>query len=291
MLPAMLAAFVAVEERRVPTDTWPLWVSLGVYAVLRLQSGAFGPADAPSYYQFSFSPLVLLRNIAEYADRAGTAAAAVALVLFAALGRRPPPLDGAERRALRFGAIWLAGMYALTVFLPVRSSLYAVLPSCGAALAVAVCASMLRRERPERFRLAATGLVVLPVLLVPVYQSRNLRWVGPAETSARVMRTLQVATGSRPQGGFILLVDDPRERVNLDGAFGTLFPDALAIFVGERWTGEIASTADAAARADLVFRFQDGGIVPFGGSTSRNDEPAAAVTDASSSSAAGTRQN
>jgi hypothetical protein len=182
------------------------------------------------------------------------------------------------------------GLYALTVFLPVRSSLYAVLPSCGAALAVAVCASVLLRERPDRFRLAATGLVLLPVLLIHVYQSRNVRWVGPAETSARVMRTLEVATGSRPAGGRILLVDDPGERVNLDGAFGTLFPDALAIFVGSHWTGEISNTADAAARADLVFRYQDGGIVPLGGSISRNDDAGAAATEASPS-AAGTRQN
>jgi hypothetical protein len=181
-------------------------------------------------------------------------------------------------------------MYALTVFLPVRSSLYAVLPSCGSALGVGVCASVLLRERADRFRAAATALVLLAVLLVPVYRSRNVQWVGPADTSARVMRTLQIATGARPQGGHILLVDDPRERVNLDGAFGTLFPDALAIFLGEQWTGEISRTADAAPRADLVFRYQAGGIVPLGGSASRNDEAAAAVTDASPSSA-GTRQN
>jgi hypothetical protein len=290
MLPVILAAFVAIEERRAPSGTWPLWLSLGVYAVLRLQSGAFGPGDAPSYYQFSLSPLLLLRNVAEYADRAATGAVAVAIVLLAALARRPSPLTGAELRALRFGALWVVGMYALTALLPVRSSLYAVLPSCGVALAVAVCASVVARDRPDRFRLAATGLVVLVVLLIPVYRSRNVRWVATADTSARVMRTLQIAAGSRPQGGRILLVDDPRERFNLDGAFGTLFPDALAIFVGSQWTGEISRTADAAARADLVFRYQDGGIVPWGGSTSRNDEPGAAVTDASSS-AAGTRQN
>jgi hypothetical protein len=104
------------------------------------------------------------------------------------------------------------------------------------------------------------------------------------------MRTLQTATGTKPSGGRILLVDDPRERFNLDGAFGPLFPDALALFVGSHWTGEISHTADAAARADLVFRYQDGGIVPFGGSTSRNDDSGPAVTEASLS-AAGTRQN
>jgi hypothetical protein len=264
MLPAILAAFVALEHRRVPIETWPLWAALAIYAVLRIQSGAFGPGDAPSYYQFSFSPLGVLRNIAEYADRAGTAAAAAALVLMAALGRRPALTDE-EWRALRFAGVWAAGMYALTVFLPVRSSLYAVLPSCGAAVAAAVVASAVLRERPERFRLASTVLLAAVVLLVPVYRARNVRWVEPAETSAHVMRSLQIATASRPQGGRVVLIDDPQERFNLDGAFGALFPDALAVFLGNRWTGEITRSADAAAGADLAYRYQAGGLVPHVG--------------------------
>jgi hypothetical protein len=260
MLPAILAAFVALQSRRAPIETWPLWASLGIYAVLRTQSGAFGPADAPSYYQFSLSPLVLLRNIAEYADRGGTGAAAAAIVLIAALGRNPV-LTPEERAALRFAGLWIVGMYALTVFLPVRSSLYAVLPSCGAALAVAVVASAVRRDRPERFRLAATALMAVVVLLVPVYRARNVRWVEPAETSAHVMQTLQMATASKPEGGRVVLIDDPGERFNLDGAFGTLFPDALAVFVGNHWTGEISRSPDAAAGADLAYRYQAGGLV------------------------------
>jgi hypothetical protein len=56
--------------------------------------------------------------------------------LWSACGRRSLTLTGEERRALRFAALWFVGFHALTVFLPVRSSLYAVLPSLGSALIV-----------------------------------------------------------------------------------------------------------------------------------------------------------
>lgn len=271
MLPAILAGFIATEGsragwrmtlRRAVRETWPLWASLVVYAILRMNSGAFGPSNAPSYYRFSLSLPLVLRNLREYADRAGTAAFAVALVLAAALGRRPPPLTDNEHRSLRFAGLWIVGTYALTVFLPVRSNLYAVLPSCGSAVAVAVCGSVLLRTSPDRFRTVAAALLVLTLLLIPIYRGRDARWVGPADASARVMRTLQMATAAKPAGGRIVLIDDPQERVNLDAAFGTLFADAVVLFLGQQWTGEIRAAADAAATADLAYRYQGGVIVP-----------------------------
>src|SRR5687767_13960721 len=71
---ALFSALAFLTERRARSlvRTLPLWAALGIYVALRLQSGAFWPASAPSYYQFSFSPALLGRNFLEYADRAGT---------------------------------------------------------------------------------------------------------------------------------------------------------------------------------------------------------------------------
>jgi hypothetical protein len=184
-------------------------------------------------------------------------------VVFGARLARKPDLTGAEWRALRFAGLWLVGMYALTVFLPVRSSLYAVIPSLGTALAVAVIASALLRTNPARFRFIGAFLVLLAVVLIPVYRARNVRWVQTAETSARALRTLRVAAADRSTGGQIVLVDDPQDRFNLDAAFGGLFPDAVALTLGSRWTGEIVSAGTAPAAADLLFQLRDGMLVPM----------------------------
>jgi hypothetical protein len=97
---------------------------LGVYLALRFQTGAMTPWTAPPYYRFTARPSVIARNIWEYADRAMTlpaAVAAVALVLLRPSGKR----ELFSKRVVVCGAAWLVGGYGLTVFLPVRSSLYA----------------------------------------------------------------------------------------------------------------------------------------------------------------------
>src|SRR5258706_1550153 len=50
----------------------PLWTALGLYGLLRVRSGAFGPLDAPAYYRFTLAPGAVLKNIAQYIDRSGT---------------------------------------------------------------------------------------------------------------------------------------------------------------------------------------------------------------------------
>ena len=272
LLPALLTGFLWSDDsstgwrskvRRALLQAWPLWVSLAVYAALRFQSGAMGPFDAPSYYRFSLSPSLVLRNLLEYADRAGTVPLAVAIVLAVAMGRKPFALADPERRALRFAVFWLIGTHAVTVFLPARSSLYAVLPSCGSALAVGAFGSMVHRVRPDRFRHAVTVLLALLIVLIPIYRLRNDRWVELADTSTRVMQVLQFGVVTRPAGGRIVLVDDSSERFNLAATFGGLFPDAVGLFLGDRWMGEITNVLPAVTESILVYRFQAGTIVYY----------------------------
>lgn len=257
---------ILVERRAGATRTLvALWIALLVYLALRLQSGAFWPGDAPSFYQFSLAPSIVGRNVLEYADRAGTVFVVVAALLVLFTRIRWPDLSAAERRVLGFAGLWIVGMYGLTMFLPVRSSLYALLPSLGSALALGALASAGQRRDVLRFRRAAIGCLVAAVVLVPVYRARNERWVQLAELSERVLRTVAADAG-RQASGHIVLVDAPDERFNLSAAFGNLFPEALALRVGSGWTGEILTSPDDASRpASLTYRLSAGTIEHYAG--------------------------
>jgi hypothetical protein len=278
MLPALLTAFIAwtdrearstrstrsgragasISPRRVIARTWPLWAALAVYLVLRAQSTAFGPLEAPQYYRLSTSPPLIARNVAEYADRAGTLAAAVTIVLLLFARKAPTPFSDEERTALLCAALWIPAMYAVTVLVPVRSTLYAVLPSIGSALAAAAVGSAIRRQRPDAFKKAATALVVLALILIPVYRQRNGRWVTLADLSTRVMARLE-SDSRGSSGGRVVLIDDVNDGVNLAAAIGSGLPDALALSMGPDWTGEIVDVAPAYADdATLVYALSRG---------------------------------
>lgn len=273
LLPVLFVAFVAFDQpriawsarvRRAISLNWPLLAALAVYLMLRLQSGAFDPTDAPSYYRFSLSPALVLRNIAEYTDRAGTVPLVAILIMLFATGWTLPPLSEDERRAIRFGAAWIAATYALTVFLPIRSSLYALMPSVGSVLVAGAVGSRAARVSPRRFARAAVALLMIALLLVPVYRSRNRRWVELADLSSRALQTMQISITPFPSGSHIVLIDNPGERVNLDGAFGSLLPDALALFAAGSWTGEIVTPGvGLPSNATVVLRLKEGRLVPL----------------------------
>ena len=78
------------------------------------------------------------------------------------------------------GAVWALAGFAVTMFLPVRSSLYACFPSVGVALAGAAIASALwRAGSAEQRRVAAAVALILPVLLIPDLSAEK-RQVGRA---------------------------------------------------------------------------------------------------------------
>jgi hypothetical protein len=257
---------VVSRVRQAITRSWPLYAALVVYAALRLQTDAFGPVNAPSYYRFTLAPGVLLRNLFQYFDREVTWPAVVTGVIVA-VTRSVPRLNDAEWRATRFGALWLVFGGSLTILLPVRSSLYALLPSIGACLAASAVASAAARTHPERARKALTALVILPIVLLPVYRARNVRWVALADLSSHVMAETRRTADAAPTGGQIILLDDPDARANLDGAFGALFPDAVALIVNRGFRGEIRQEPTAmptdgqTASAVLLFRLRAGRLV------------------------------
>ncbi len=263
MLPLILGAWylLSTRERRTRRAALmrllPVWIALAVYLLARSHSGAFGVSTAPDYYRLTFDPRLLLRNIVEYLDRGAMLAALASIVTWVAAPRLP--FDDDERRAMRCGVVWFAGMYALTVFVPVRSSLYAVAPSLGSALAAGACAARAVRLAPRRFARAAVASIAMLALMIPVYRSRNHGLIEPADLAAQSLATIQSSTRNGPDALEIVLVDDRSAPVTLDSAFGALFPDAVHVFVGPAMNGRIVAkqTSEPGGPA-IVFELRDG---------------------------------
>jgi hypothetical protein len=181
------------------------------------------------------APALVAANVLQYADRSSTLAAASLLALFALVGRRPA-IDEATRRLVVQGALWVALAFGVTVWLPVRSSLYAVWPSVGAALAAsALAAALWPLARPRRQRAIVAGALMLPFLLWPVYRSRNVRWVELADLTRDTLRAVGAEAARIPVGALVVLRDDRSTRANFNNAFGTLYPEAAALAFGSRF--------------------------------------------------------
>jgi hypothetical protein len=241
-LPVVLTAWLYVlghDDTSSRARTMAMWLLgsalvVAVYLALRSQSGAMTPATAPGYYQFTFEPAAVLRNVLEYADRAVTTSAiAVALGLLL-LWPRGFRLDPVPRRTVLCAALWLAGGYGITVFLPVRSSLYAVVPSIGACLAAAVVLSAAWQpaDAPHRFRTLCAA-ILLPVCLMPAYLARTAS-VPLADFSTQVLRDIRDQTHEIPDEATVVVMDDRRTKINVATAFGTLLNDAVLLTTGRR---------------------------------------------------------
>jgi hypothetical protein len=220
VLPVLFSCWTVIEGRHLFRRTAPAWIALAIYAALRLQSGAFGLTNAPSYYALSMHPALLVRNVLEYADRACTLAVAALGAIWVCVRARPS-LEMSERIAVLRAVSWLVAGFALTVFLPVRSSLYAVFPSIGTALAAGSLASGWGRQLTNRAAgaLIAAGLI-LPLICFPIYRSRNQSWVANARLSRAVLGQLIDMSSNSGTRAFIL-IDEQSSRTNLHNAFGS----------------------------------------------------------------------
>ena len=123
-----------------------------------------------------------------------------------------------RNRALK-GVVWVLCSFAPTILLPVRSSLYAVLPSIGLMLIVGDLAErMAVRARPAAIQRATAVVLLVFLALVPVYRARNLRYVQEAELSAAIVEELSSIAAAQPDGGLVV-IKDARDRAS-DGRAG-----------------------------------------------------------------------
>lgn len=249
--------------------TWSTLVALIVYLAARTAAGAYTAGSAPPYYQFTFRPEAVAENILQYADRSMTVFA-IAAVMWALATGVVPSVRNVDRDLLVKSLAWFAGGFAITIWLPVRSSLYAVFPSVGIALLTgAVLGAMTERASPVRQSRAAIGALALPFLLLPIYWSRNDRWVELAELTTKTARVIESQGSTIQAGSVIELHDDRSTRANFASAFAGLVDEASSVLFDGRfrlWIAPAAAETQGTAAVPpgpvgAVFELRGGDIV------------------------------
>jgi hypothetical protein len=113
----------------------PFVLPLIVYFLLRLRSNAFTPFTAPSYYQYTFAPGILMKNIGEYIVRSALLDIYILLIIISLAlvfrVKKNPAAPGVNREIMLSGILWFLCFLFLTLPLPARSDLYAYLPQIG----------------------------------------------------------------------------------------------------------------------------------------------------------------
>ena len=131
VLMAWLWALRHEDRRALILDAVAVCVPLIVYGLLRAQSPALTPTTAPWFYRPTTDLRLLAMNAIEYLDRGATFFVLVGLAAWAAYRPERPAIP---RPIVLAGVVWFAAGHALTLWIPVRSSLYSVFPSVGSAL-------------------------------------------------------------------------------------------------------------------------------------------------------------
>jgi hypothetical protein len=269
MLPVILALWLWIG--RVPGATiarrvWPSFAALAAYLAMRARTDAFTPATAPSFYRLSASPDVLIPNALSYLDRSLTFTAAVLLLGLVLFVRARPHVLDVEWRTAGRGAAWLVLGFAVTIMVPVRSSLYVVFPTVGAALIGIALGSAIWRTVPlNRRRAAVVCLAVLPIVVLPIHRLRHQSTKDQAVLSTRLLEQVRVMTEKNPLTERLVVVDDPQARPTIASAFGAELPRAVELVTGRRLQVELLSALASSSSPEstlqpgtLVLRFRNG---------------------------------
>ncbi|MGE4056412.1 MAG: hypothetical protein AB7F99_16610, partial [Vicinamibacterales bacterium] len=263
-VPVLVLAIGWLVQARRPSslgvDLALMALTVGAYAWVRLGTNAIDPANAPSFYRLTSDPSLILRNLVAYLDRSATGAAVIAFV--AALAYRARPVfTTRDRRLLVVALVWFLAGLAITVRVPVRSSLYALFPSVGAALAFAVTIEALRRpqENRSRDRLLAAALG-LPLVLTPVYYARSDRWVDPARVSASAVVQLQADAAALPESGVVVFEDSAEQYANFRDVFGPLSAESVRLVTGKSLDAVVLPPGDMREVPGQVARYRVDGF-------------------------------
>jgi hypothetical protein len=267
MLPVTLALWLWIDRlaaAAIARSVWPSFAAIAVYLAMRARTDAFTPATAPSFYRLSASPDVLVPNTLSYLDRSLTFTAAILLLGVILFVRARPHLLDIERRSAYKGAVWLALGFAVTIMIPVRSSLYVVFPTVGAALfGIAIGSALWRTIPAARQRAAVVCLAVLPILVLPIHWSRHQSTKRQAMLSAQLLEQVREMNPSIDR---LVVVDDPQARPTIASAFGSELPRAVELVTGRRLQVELLSAPASGSApvshppATLVLRLRNGVI-------------------------------
>ena len=113
-------------------------IPLIIYLLLRFNSDAMTPFNAPDYYRYTLSPLPLLENSIEYIIRAALLDIYVVLLFlililgsFVGLKNKPDFKTGFDSSAFYMGVLWFFSFFLVALPVPVRSDLYPYFPQIG----------------------------------------------------------------------------------------------------------------------------------------------------------------
>jgi hypothetical protein len=108
-------------------------------------------------------------------------------------------------------------------------------------------------------RRLVAAVVILPVLLLPVYWSRNVRWIEIAELSSDTFAAIQRVTREHPNVDRLLFRDDESTRRSFAGAYDQLLPVAVRLAAGREIRTEIVGATTQ--RGDEIVIVLRGGRV------------------------------
>ncbi len=83
--------------------------------------------------------------------------------------------------------------------------------------------------------------VTLPVLLLPVYWTRNVRWTEIAELSSDTFAVVRRVTQERPDVDRLVFRDDLSTRRSFTTTYDQLLPDAVRLAAGRDIRAELES--------------------------------------------------
>jgi hypothetical protein len=271
ILPVTLVLWLGIDRlpaAAIARAVWPSFAALAAYLAMRSRTDALTPATAPSFYRLSASADVLVPNAVSYLDRSLTFTAAVLLLGLILFVRARPHLREVEWRTMYRGAVWLALGFAVTIMIPVRSSLYVVFPTVGVALiGIAVGSAMWRAIPPNRRRAAVVCLAVLPILVLPIHWSRHQSTKTQAMLSTHLLEQVRLITGKNPIVNRLVVVDDPQVRPTIASAFGAELPRAVELVTGRRLQVDLLSAPASGSAPEsahppgtLVLRVRNGTV-------------------------------
>lgn len=187
-----------------------------VYFLLRLNSNAFTPLNAPDCYRFRISIPLLMRNLWEYFSRSGLLdmVLAVILILLAVLtGTLTRSLKKMDIRLVGMGAVFFLVFLIPVIFLPVRSDLYVYFPQTGYHLCFAVLLVSLLRYLAPFIRKCRTRVLtaVILVALLGVWSQEyfhKARLYGESgRTSSHFLRQVAVAVSPMKNNSHLVIID------------------------------------------------------------------------------------
>ena len=239
--PALKARFNAAFESIVAFAA-----PLTVYFFLRVISDAVTPANAPSYYRYSFSPLLLLKNLTEYFFRAGLLDVIV-LFLFAAAMiflKQNPSIRG-NRGLFLLGISWFLIFLSPMLLLPVRSDLYVYFSQVGLHIAFISTLIPLWRNGPEKAPLRKKRIVPVLAVLLTGWSISLFLAAGAIETKGAysagfVGQATRIFQNLAAETGVSIIEAQANAEPSLSNTVSSGFSSMLRLyFPGRKFKGEI----------------------------------------------------